>query len=343
MRRWGLFLDETGNFSIANEPVAVGGFVFEETEVGVLPEDALRNRLRQLEPFNEYPLHATDLRMASSAVWRALRGSRPAPSIAAPLRTLCDAVRHLAGDRPALTAANARIAQSHPVEQRAVHDAQTEALRGAAELVRRVSEVSGTDCSAMVASFNRSEPGDASEAPEFEPRDRYLRVLSVLFERIAALLGDEKDVHVVCVRAAQRGLGRDRMIEVRDLEAAAQAADARSRIRWEILPPEPYDEKVHPGLVLADVICNSLLPLRHRTWQSVESWSVRSFGLCTVSPCFSLAMPMPSLTAAGPERTLYRARVANEPFDVSALPRWWGVEQAERWARVVAATRKGDS
>jgi hypothetical protein len=202
-----------------------------------------------------------------------------------------------------------------------------------------------------------SDRGDATRAPTAP--DRYLALLDVLFERVFALLrARPPERHVVWIVAATRrvrdaALG-DRPLRAQDIGDCVRRAErfpldapTGPTDPWvRLLPamPEAYDERVRPGVVLADFVANRCRgPLASAPWwYALQAQLTDATGLPVeaVPRCTAGAGPMPTVAASGEGRTRLAETLAGAPTEP-----WiereggWDLEQAQRWARAVEALR----
>jgi hypothetical protein len=370
---WTLSIDESGDFAAPDAPVCVAGVLLQEPPT---PEaDAiLRGLLTRVDPLVRYPPHATELRLP--AWWVAAWVLAPAEVRAAhPRRRTLDAAAawcERAAADPALASmwaalrdgrrpAYTTLATASGWMRRRAADVAAD-LHGLANDVERRYRLASA---ALVERFGAggcllvaaSDRGDATHTPTAP--DRYLALLDVLFERVFALLrARPPERHVVWVVAATRrvqdaALG-DRPLRAQDIGDCVRRAErfpldapAGPTDPWvRLLPamPEAYDERVRPGVVLADFVANRCRgPLASAPWwYALQAQLTDATGLPVeaVPRCTAGAGPMPTVAASGEGRARLAETLAGAPTEP-----WieraggWDLEQAQRWARAVEALR----
>ncbi len=181
--------------------------------------------------------------------------------------------------------------------------------------------------------------------------DRYLSLLTTLFERTFALLrSKEPGGHEVRAWVASRDVSRPgythTSLQPSDVGDAVQRAatfpffaasglgDARVRIHPEAVPR--YDARVHPGIVIADFVANRLRRLSargvSRGWCGVSRLGVQLVRnpLEARSRATPHGDPLPTLASDGPARiALRRALGAGGPLGQLAVP--WQADETSAW------------
>jgi len=370
---WTLSIDESGSFDDPAASVCVVGVLLREAPSREA-DAILRGMLRRIDPIIPYPPHATDLRQI--AHWVAAWALAAPPQRAAhPRRRLLDEAAARCERDADATALHAMMA-SLRAGQRPSYEALVTASRWldrhaselAAQLrglerdaearyrlaVAAVIERFTPDGCFLVAAADRGSPAASSG-------DRYLDLLTALFERVFALLrARPAEAHEVWVVPAVRDvvsppLGRHAM-HPRDVGACVLRAErfpldppagpADDHVRLIPAMPEAYGGATSPGVVLADFVANrSRQPLAEaRPWPDLRDELLRRTGLSAeaVPRCSPGGAPMPAVAANGaPRDAVARAfrEGVTEAADVALAP--WPDGQAARWSSVAAALRPG--
>jgi len=369
-----LHLDESGDFSSPDEPVFIAGLMLQERPSDVADE-ILGNALRRIDPLVPYPPHATDLRQLAWWVARwmladvTVRDGHPARDTldrAAALLQRASADRAVA---PMLAALEEQRMPGYDVLRSATRwlRAHAPALRPELESLSRRAE----DHYRSVGARLRALYGDArchvlaaADPGGLSPdgADRYLALLTVLFERVFALLrASPAQRHEVRVVAAQRHVtdGRvlhRRMLMPQDLGACVRRAEAFPLLapvtapdgNVRILPwaSVAYREQVAPGVALADFVANRLrgVLLQSPGWDALSEAIVAATGLPVMATpgVHPSGGARPTIAAAGPPREAIAAAFRARPEGGSPLKGVaWDAEQARLWIAVAEAVREG--
>jgi len=267
---WSLFLDESGNFDDAEAPVMVGGLLVHESPNRLWD---LRDHLEHIYPHVDYPPHRRDLNRAAGvlAAWRrsSRRWTGAWPDFAAiwdrcareaPL--LCDAIEHAVSVGRAYDAVT-ELDLAMQWFDREGHDALSEldvdCIGRTWDLLDTVGRV--RPAYALLA----LDAGGANQPQRYT--ERYVALVGALLERVALLTEPTSESEEVVVYwGVRNSLEHRKPLTPAELNGAlADAATiAPRRLYWYVAQGSDYDEGVHPGIVLADFICNRTLgPLTH--------------------------------------------------------------------------------
>jgi hypothetical protein len=352
--RWLLYIDESGGFEEGQLDPLVLGVLAPGVESPAFVK-TLREKLAQIFPGVPYPPHATELNLAAARPWYAM-SERP--------RTPLD---------PAVAAARDFLQRSEHRDARALHralrdrqDASWEQLSRASDLLAR--EASATHkslthlhlgqrarlrafCSeglAVVAAIAPRQLDAATDriTPPTLCKDRYVATMAALLDRVVALLRPQGHERVeVHMRIAGRHIHEDSFgdrvhLAPRHVRAVAGVVSAGARVTF-FLPAdypearvEPFDTNVHPGIVLADHLSNSLRDhlkaAKGRPWDTVvqQCRDELRIDLTVAAPAFASA-PMPGLAAAGSAREFIEGAIPS--LTEHAEPRRWARDQAALW------------
>lgn len=358
MGTWQLFVDESGSFTPGAVGVVAGLLVSGRDTAPALA--ALRTLLTQAAPNVSWPPHASTLNIAGSWAVFAVGGAKAAIDALNRAHAIPDAEAERRALVVRLEEARARGAWNPPDRRvrtvmtevdrwlqrraRAAYGAllklrdENERLR--AEAQRGIGACYGGPC-AVAGAWGRSD--DPSEPPV--DVDAYLRRLATLVERAAAALRliDTTTRHTLLVYVAARD------IETRDgpvpmttahLRRAFELA-GRPRVTPAItvdlvpMPPQRYDRKVHPGIVVADHLANrmayELSLAAQRDWSHVSTRVDDATGL----PCElrTRGGDLPLIAADGVFADSLRASWrgdASAPVPVPAVPPW-ARQQYDAW------------
>jgi hypothetical protein len=371
--QWVLHLDESGDFSAPGNAVLVAGIMLQEP-----PSDAadqiLAGVLRRIDPLVPYPPHATDLRQPA---WWVARWMLADPSVREihPAREVLDraaATLQRGGAAPLLARMNDQLTRrqtpdydSLKLATRWLRDRDPALCRELESLARGSEDryrAIGTQLRTLYGDARchvvaAADPGGVG----LDGADRYLSLLTVLFERVFALLrARPAQRHEVRVVAAQRHvanphMGRRRMLMPQDLGecvrqaerfplfAPASAPDTIVRILpWRSVA---YREQVPPGVALADFVANRVrrVLLQGPGWEQASDEIAAATGLATMVPARALPEggAQPTIAAAGAPREAVAAAFQGVSTEDQPLPSGrWTTEQAQRWIAVADTLRK---
>lgn len=369
---WTLHLDESGDFASPGDAVFVAGIMLQEP-----PSDAadriLGDVLRRIDPLVPYPPHATDMRQLAWWVARwmladsAVRENHPARYVldraaatiqrgeSAPLliRMTEQLQRRQTPDYDALKLATRWLRDRDPALCR-----ELESLaRGAEDRYRAIGTQLRTlygdaRCHVVAA----GDPGGVA----IDGADRYLSLLTVLFERVFALLrARPAQRHEVRVVAAQRHVtdarvGRRRMLMPQDLGDCVRRAE-RFPLLAPASPPDTvirilpwasvaYRDQVPPGVALADFVANRVrrVLLQSYTWDQASNEIAAATGLAAMVPARVLpdGGAQPAIAVAGAPRDAIAAAFLGRPAEGLPLKSGrWTTDQAQRWIAVADTLR----
>jgi hypothetical protein len=353
---WQLFVDESGQFTPGAVGVVAGLLVCGRDTDAALA--ALRALLAQATPNVTWPPHASTLNIAGSWAVFAADGAKAAIDALNRRHAIADAeaerralvvkledARTRGGWNPpdrrvrAVMTEVDRWLQRHA---RAAYGAllklrdENERLR--AEAQRDLGGCYGGSCVAAGAWGRSDDPGE-------QPADvdAYLQRLATLVERAAAALRliDTTTRHTLLVYVAARDIetrGGPVPMTTAHLRRTFELV-TRPRVSPAItvdlvpMPPQRYDHRVHPGIVVADHLANRMayeLSLSaQRDWSQVSTRVDDATGL----PCElrTRAGDLPLIAADGVFASALRSRWHGDPAPpVPAVPPW-AREQYDVW------------
>jgi hypothetical protein len=373
---WVLFLDESGQFERVTEPVCIAGLLLQEQRWSAMKP--LRREIARANPLVPYPPHATDLNLAAThlALWQlATLGAQQGHPFARQFRSAAGALRSLAappvrrfhqgvarGRLPRwddLASVNMLLQRGHArcfAELGAVVDWSDEAY---VSVIHNLRETYGDERCFVVAAADHGA-FDESDSPA---EDRYLELLVVLLERVFALLRTRPPArHFVAVVPAVRDVmgvaGVPAPLSQADVERCIARAtrfpldppsdgpDEYVRMNAEI--PQEYDERVAPGIVLADLVANRLnrLAAARPPWGQLGRETISRTGLrIEATPRVQPdAAPHPTLAADGEARRIIgqafelvcveRATSAAATIGTATVPAGWERDQAQSWVKL---------
>lgn len=370
VKRWTLYVDESGSFADSEDDVALAGLLVSEDVPGLKPGE-VRRSLEAAVPGFPWPWHA---RLLNSPSWIALvlADGRIPPGHPDPdMRWLGDAVRRVAErfereDAATYRAIRRRLstndAGSVELGELAVFDdilrrecaVELEALHAHARrarvavkdfaegLARRAQE-SGDSGLAMLVCSSETVRADAAGSPESELGDRrYFKLLEVLIDRCASLLTHRGGSHELILDLSERhvidpGLkARAKLIPLHvTRELSALIAKWKSSVRIMPAAVTRFDSHVGVRFIVVDFAANrGRRALRDLATPlvGVEGELTNDIGLVVRS-----GTPVCShLAASGDAYAL-----TSKPLDRSVVPqsilplgwprRRWACEQAWQW------------
>jgi hypothetical protein len=362
---WLLFIDESGDFDDPDSRPCTAGLLLQDEDASVR-SGPLRRLIEQVAPLVPYPLHAAHLNRVGFHLACRMRASGERQGEAGRDDWLDEAVRlvresshPVAGaflkalgrpgwlDCTLLRRFDAWLKSEAP-PLFAVLAAERDAVNRAMwKLLDELHTAYGPDRCLLIAAAE----GTGSLTPVGE--DRYLRLLTALFERVFALLRSRPAAqHRVWVRVAGRNV-REAPFESVPQHSRHVADCIRAAERFPLWPPagatdpdvrlvpfQParYDESVHPGLVLADFIANRLwMPLQWaRDLRSLEAQAQDRTALSIYATPRALPasarLPLPA--AEGLARQIVNAAFSGRQVPApAAVAPGWAREQALAWAR----------
>lgn len=357
---WLAFIDESGDFSRASNPVCVAGVLLREDDSPAFGRE-LRMALGRALPHIVYPPHATFFNHLSFHLsrWRALPAVKRDAMDTAFARRLAraeqliaaapDAPRELVG--PAGWLDFSTLSQLDRWIERWTRDAFL-ALSAVRDLgYQRLWQVLSDSAQRRGAVALVSAEAQPDSAAGAAPLPRYLRLLSGLAERVVMLLRavDPRARLVVRVAArARQPSDGERPLTVDDVRAAFDAISrapppSQEAGPIEIVPmePEPYREQVHPGLVLADYVANRLHRMMLTDALDFAALRLRVMGDLglPVELSAGAAGRLPTVVMDGAPRQAILATLAGNAPVLTGTG--WGAEQARQWITALQAARGG--
>lgn len=374
---WQLFIDESGLFDGEDTDV-VGGLLLESADSPALIE-ALERALRAVYPGVPYPPHATDLNPSGSPVAVALLAEQRGVPVDKGLLKLAHRCRREnkgraaefvraidEGKLPRFDATKKLDPWIKRLPGRARGSLSRERERQAKYMRRLLGSLSTNVGRAAFVGAGRPSRGAPSSqrgpnANESRHGDSYLELLVAVFERVYALLRDRNSEGVAVLKV--HVLGRHvrhsrqrRSMTKAELEAHLQHAELfpllapavgtrDAHLRVQAQRPRGYCDGVHPGLVLADWLCN------RARWALADGSSLTSVSqaierssalhVSMQSAALPECSPLPTLAAAG--RPQAAVKIAfQDPSRARPDPgRGWAGEQAQMW--IAAAEQTGGS
>lgn len=365
-RYWQLFVDESGDFRDPAEAVVLAGLAlrtYDTTEFRL----ALQDDLASAFPCVPYPPHAAHLRVPGYLVACFL--AHPEGFSEPGLRRLCDRAATLARESSHSAAVNfvRAIPKARPISRipigvtrafdswllhahPAVHGGLARWTTGyasaAGEMLQRIA---GRHEGFVVAAWQ--SPGLGAEDCDRRHDD----LMEVLLERTAQVLAsNEPPDDLVWLRIASPRHDYDvatpRIAAERALRFPLGHQAACEHVQFLPAMPAFYDERVHAGLVLADLIANKLRFAlgQNQSWNQLGTWAADSvmFPIDVFARALRRESTLPTLAADGTARQAIRQAFEGE--DLQALyprvaqcsPRWTG-HQASAW--LGASQRRGSA
>lgn len=367
---WWLYVDESGNFAEETDQVVVAGLLLKD-QATAAGQATLKTRLLGAAPHVPWPLHASQIKIPTMhALWAIEAGPKhcstkllsvSSAAIDVLTKPETDALTSVRADLSARrtprwnelrrleTTLSGTAPSIHAVLTDVARDVQTEIRHTVTTLARLWLE----EDNARVVCCSEPLPGDAS--PPTNQGDRYLSLLETMAERLLDFMCWTGGKHVVNLRVLRRNvrdstLGVETPLHVRHLQSMVRTLADSNRLgavgRAHQVTLNPfdvprYDETVHPGLVVADLIANHLRKAIY-PGGDLRNLSMRAQRLIAFPLLFG-APAVPTIAATGaPRRRVSEARrkgkVNNGNGDAGALedPRLylWAREQALRWIEV---------
>ncbi|MFW5740130.1 MAG: hypothetical protein ACOC1F_07170, partial [Myxococcota bacterium] len=199
--------------------------------------------------------------------------------------------------------------------------------------------------------------GAFDPAADATSQDRYLTLLQALFVRVFALLrGQQHVVHHVKTFVARRhvqlhGVPKPVQLRIKDVGDCVRRAET-----FPLRPPAPgatdehvrivpwrvsrYDERVCPGIVIADYAANRLRgPLSSApSWSELQSQATARVRVPIAAPaCMDPNSVLPAMAANGsPAAIIVDALSRTPPASIPRTSPGWTADQAKQWANAVA-------
>lgn len=362
MRKWQLYVDESGDFDGFEEggPRLVAGLLISGGRDRGL-EQRLRAAVCAAFPGVAYPPHSTVL---MSPLGLLAETSRSELGAVPSLRRACDAaLEALARGPHAAFAEGLRRGRMGTKSERNSADTWLRGelpgahaqLRAACEdyrggqrlLLSKVPELCGAHAACLVGAV--SYP--SLERPP-EGSDHYLSVLADLCERLLMLLRGPSADEQIWARVAGRNVtvpGEPKM----PMTARAVGWSVKAAMR---LPPRPesglgervrivpdvpcrYDELVHPGVVLADIVCNRLRRILHNASMGWAAHRQQLAGELPLPVMLASRLdasddPLPTLAAHGRAQAAISAAFGGTAPALESVPAGWRRDQAAAWVQL---------
>lgn len=345
-QEWTLFVDETGPIHDATVDASLVGVLVEGRCAELRP--VLANLVAAAFAGFVYPPHATELRRSSGVLRSLLLGGSTDGVVGLARSTLDEAFIEMVKGPEHRRARGVLEARLNETALASI--ARSRAKRATAAFKMGLATLTGNR--ALLWTAASVPPARAEGDPEGP--DRYDAALETLFERLFLLFRGGESAHRIEVLAAtlrrrEPALGNvERPLMHTDIGRAARRAldvpfhngrenePLEARVRVVPLQPLPYDENVHPGLVLADFVANNL----HRALGTAGSMrSLLEEGRTRTSLSgerLAAALPgqgpLPAAAAIGAPRAHVRQALEGEVDALSPSFPAWRVEQATRWA-----------
>lgn len=369
---WQLFVDESGSFDPGARGVVAGLLVQgPDTEA---TRSSLRALLEGALPELPWPPHASTMNVAGAWAGFAMRVGRasalaarceaavsalstvhPIAATDAARREVVERLRRAASGasrrwtppdrdlRDAMVDADRWLAKNALRARGALCAIRDEAERRRVEAQRDVARRVGASAVALVAAWGRGAELDALTAGT----DGYLMRLVALVERaVAALkLFDDSARHTLLlyvatrdVRAAgepPRAMTRQHLNRVIAL-VEGPPVDPRRTVDVVPMPPQRFDERAHPGIVIADHLANrlnaELAGAGGEGWSYVETRADDATGVACVLPGRGDLLPL--IAMDGAFRDVIRAHWKDRALAPAPPGPPWAAEQAARWIRL---------
>lgn len=349
VRRWRLYVDESGDFSDRDARCAVLGLLVEDGAEG-FEHARLERALRAAAPDVPWPIHAWLTRKpAMYLLWPLLAAEK---TDAVPPRAHAEALSWALHAHPGATGAyEAAMARLRRGRDPRLEDLETlqSALARASYLApytraRRATREALARVAAAAAQRSAASLAFVADAGYDGDGDRYLDALTGLFERLTDALGAFEGAHEVRAHVLGRSveeptLGKRVPLHVRHVAACASAAGAALSQRQVRVVPEVvsrFDASTDAALVLADHQVNRVAPLAARAealralLASIVDTARMPASLEGLTLAAAAGTPREVVTRAR-ERELASYAEARRRLDQTPDPRPWADEQALEW------------
>ena len=289
VRRWDLYIDESGKFNDSSDTAIIGAVASCGSDDPVVLA-RFRETVRRSAPLVPWPFHRW---LATKAVMYPLwRQQRPEVDVGDTLEEACRGALAIWEEKCPRTLSNVRdciddgdepssedldkLKTRLKVEANStweILEARSQRVCATlGECFRSVASVDGgtEGCESSVVSFlvGESTTGDAEEGEG----DRYLNMLTGLLERVGDVFSRLDGQQVITIHPATRWVRHPRIPGRHDLSRAhikdaceriehnfeGESESGRRRIRFSIGKIWRYDDKVAPGIVMADSVANYL-------------------------------------------------------------------------------------
>jgi hypothetical protein len=366
MSTWQLYVDETGNFSSSTGDLAVAGVLVRGYATPDL-DLVLRRKLGEIFVGVPYPAHAAHHNLRSSLLWGPLHDRAVQGPFAERFRRATEPGAALGRSAVAPEAVAFRAAVASASTPKKLHYAvlgdfdrwlrrehpgahallSQEGDRQRADLAtflqRDLAAVLPERTVTIVAAWQAGGP--AEETPSVAAADlRYVALYESLIERAAAFVAERDRASQLWIHLAGRG---ERHGQIGRLNAAQTTALHHPLLARAASPPqiyrtEPrgYDERVPPGIVLADFAANALgRTLREPwSWRNVATSVQSEIGIAVQARCGLLTTlsALPAVEANGEARAALRLASEGKPAGRPQGP-LWAREQARLWIDALQA------
>ena len=337
MAEWLCFIDETGNFNDPKSAVFTSAVLVEcENEPTLIAR--IRQAIRQIAPLAPWPMHAwLANRPTAHALWAI---AHPVLAERHGFAASADAARrHWEETAPeALENSLERLEEGREPKKKHL-DALERVTDSKPCFVAFTSHASTLRCRMSRLGRDLSQQrilgviAGESQPLEAGSEDRYLALLSTLFERIDELLALEGDDRPVRLTIATRDvihpvLGQKTKLDRATIDAtlASRPSGFDSGRTFRVGAIQAYGADVHPGLVLADFFAN--LTYRHarhtRSLIKLDRKIEINIGLrlCPGEP------RRPHAAALGSAAEWLRDRRVDDSADIPGIEPAWARDQA---------------
>ncbi len=364
---WQLFVDESGDFA-AGDPVVAGGWLVRWPDSPAL-RAYLRRTLDESLATAPRPQHAASCNLLATRVahyaLEARAGRLRGGADGTPLGAALEAMERSQASAELLGFSAAVTAGRFP-EYAALKAASAWLWAREPRLAQRLEDLAHAEAQTLFASLGQIPSDEAFllvahedelEDVEAKYQDRYLALLEVVFERALALFREEKAsvtirAHVLTRHVQVPNLPRPLPLRAADVGAAVRRAEAfplrappngETDKRVRIVPETPsvWAPTMHPGLIVADWICNRGLHVfksaRHARlpWDATrarleERVSLAPLARLRAAPSTPL---VPSVAVQGAPRVAIAEAFATGrgPMTAQECPVRWQTDQANAW------------